>query len=178
MKANHASDVRVPDVHLGFSALGAWMDFVQGTMLTQRKSLKGNYYKNDMQAVAAFRSAAHRHRNTPRYGPPDPHRSQFFRRLPVRAQVPHSRTSRGTDKRGMAFRSLLVPRIKHSRALVATEVLRPLGNNVNFQTETADGLVLCPSDPPRFQFCGRRRGKTVSHISAARASCRPLSCLR
>jgi hypothetical protein len=29
------------------------MDFVQGTTLAQRKSPKGNYYKNDIKAVAA-----------------------------------------------------------------------------------------------------------------------------
>lgn len=63
--------------------------------------------------------------------------------------------SRGTDKRGMPFsRSLLVLRINNSRAPVANKVLRLLGHDlrVDFQTETADGLILHLSDPNDSNF--------------------------
>jgi hypothetical protein len=55
VNANPASVVRVPKVHLGFSrgkCAYIVMDFVQGTTLAQRKSLKGYYQKNDIKAVA------------------------------------------------------------------------------------------------------------------------------
>jgi predicted unusual protein kinase regulating ubiquinone biosynthesis (AarF/ABC1/UbiB family) len=44
---------------------------------------------------------------------------------------------------------------------VANKVLRPLGNGlrVSFQTETADGLVLCPSDPHDSNFMIDDEGK-------------------
>ena len=44
---------------------------------------------------------------------------------------------------------------------MAIKVLRPLGNDlhVNFQIETADGLVLCPSDPHDSNFMIDDEGK-------------------
>jgi predicted unusual protein kinase regulating ubiquinone biosynthesis (AarF/ABC1/UbiB family) len=44
---------------------------------------------------------------------------------------------------------------------VANKVLRPLGNGlrVDFQTETIDGLVLCPSDPNGSNFMIDDKGK-------------------
>jgi hypothetical protein len=56
VNANPASVIRVPEVHLGFSrGYHAYivMDFVRGTTLAERKSPAGNYYKNDIKAVAA-----------------------------------------------------------------------------------------------------------------------------
>jgi len=56
VNANPASVVCVPEVHLGFSRGKRGyivMDFVQGTTLAQRKSPKGNYYKDDIEVVAA-----------------------------------------------------------------------------------------------------------------------------
>lgn len=44
---------------------------------------------------------------------------------------------------------------------MANKVLRPLGNglHVSFQTETADGLILCPSDPNDSNFIIDDEGK-------------------
>jgi hypothetical protein len=56
VNANPASVFHVPEVYLGFSREGDGyivMDFVQGTTLAQLKSPKGNYYKEDIKAVAA-----------------------------------------------------------------------------------------------------------------------------
>jgi hypothetical protein len=56
VNANPASVFCVPEVYLGFSRGERGyivMDFVRGTTLAERKSPKGNYDKNDIEAVAA-----------------------------------------------------------------------------------------------------------------------------
>ena len=56
VNANPASVFRVPEVYLGFSrGITGYivMDFVTGTTLAQRKSPKGNYHKDDINAAAA-----------------------------------------------------------------------------------------------------------------------------
>lgn len=139
VNANPASIFRVPKVHLGFSRRKRGyivMDFVQGTTFAQRKSPKGNYYKDDIEAVAAA-----------------------FRQL-TNIKMPAG-TAPGPVGGGLighdffvdCLSALKYPTVGHLEAQI-NEVLRLLGNGlrVSFQTETADGLVLCPSDPNDSNF--------------------------
>ena len=56
VNAKSASVVCIPEVYLGFwrgrRGYDIVMDFVQGTTFAERKSPKGNYYKNDIKVVA------------------------------------------------------------------------------------------------------------------------------
>ena len=56
-------------------------------------------------------------------------------------------------------------------------MLRPLGNGrrVNFQIETADGLVLCPSDPHDSNFMIDDEGKVLWAIDFGRTCFLPSS---
>jgi hypothetical protein len=167
VNANPASVVRVPEVYLGFSRgkLGyIVLDFVQGTTLAQCKTPSGTYYKKDFEAVA---TAVHQliDIKMPAGTAPGPVGGgyighDFFVEYLSAVEYP-TVGSLEADVYELCF--LLAIGISHCRfrALVANKVLRILrhGLRVNFQIETADGLVLCPSDLNDSNFMIDNEGK-------------------
>ncbi|KAI1793714.1 hypothetical protein LXA43DRAFT_885195, partial [Ganoderma leucocontextum] len=146
VNANPASVVRVPNVHLGFSRRKRGyivMDLGQGATIAQRKSHKGNYYKNDIDAVAA---AVQQLINV--------------KMPPGTAPGPVGGGPIGHDFFVDCLSTIVYPTVGHLEAQI-NEVLRPLGNGlcVDFQTDAADGLVLCPSYPNDSNFMIDREGK-------------------
>jgi len=140
VNANPAGVVRVPDVHLGFSRKGCEyivMDFVQGVTLEQCKSPNGGYYKKDLEAVAAA----------------------FWQLTEIKMPADTAPGPVGGGRIGHDFfnecRSMLeYPTVEHLEAQI-NKVLRPVGAirlRVDFKSETADGLVLCLSDPNDSNF--------------------------
>ncbi|KAI5982254.1 hypothetical protein EDD15DRAFT_155476 [Pisolithus albus] len=133
VNADPASVVRVPDVHLGFSrGRRAYivMDYVHGKTIDNRKSPAGNYYKKDVEAaVAAVKQL-------------------------INIKMPAD-TAPGPVGGGLIGHDFFVECLsarKYSTVgqleAQVNEVLRIQGQGlrVDFQTETANGLILCPSD--------------------------------
>lgn len=160
VNANPASVVRVPEVYLGFSR-GKWgyivMDFVQGTTLANRKSPRGNYYKDDIKAVAAAVKQL-TDIKMPANTAPGPVGGglighDFF------AESLSTLTYSTVGQLEAQINRVCFPLASgspnlHSRALVANKVLHMIGVGlrVDFQIDTADGMVLCLSDPNDANF--------------------------
>ncbi|KAI5992973.1 hypothetical protein EDD15DRAFT_2367773 [Pisolithus albus] len=133
VNADSENVVRVPDVHLGFSGGRQGYivkDYVRGETIANRKSPTGNYYKKDVKAAVAA-----------------------VKRL-INITMPAD-TAPGPVGGGLIGNSFFVEcmssreysTVRQLQAQV-NEVLRIQGQGfrVDFQTETANGLVLCPSD--------------------------------
>ncbi|KAI5997519.1 hypothetical protein EDD15DRAFT_2364241 [Pisolithus albus] len=149
VNADSVNVVRVPDVHLGFSRGRQGyivMDYVCGETIANRKSPTGNYTRKMSKLLLPplSGSSTSQCRRTP---PPAPLAAVLLATassLHVEPRVLYGRTTPGTGKRGML--STHYP--YHALTLLANKVLRIQGQGfrVDFQTETANGLVLCPSD--------------------------------
>ncbi|PIL29040.1 hypothetical protein GSI_09088 [Ganoderma sinense ZZ0214-1] len=139
VNANPASAVRVPYVYRGFSRGNRGyivMDYVQGATPAQRKSPAGYYQKKDIQAVAAALQQL------------------ISIRMPTgTAPGPVGGGLIGHDFFVDDLSTLPYPSVEILEAQI-NEVLRLAGTHlrVDFQNETADGLVLCPSDPNSANF--------------------------
>lgn len=133
VNADPASVVRVPDVHLGFSRGGRGyivMDYVHGKTIDNRKSPTGNYYEKDVEAAAAA----------------------VKQLIDVKMPADTAPGPVGGGFIGHDFFVDFLSDCKYSTVgqlqAQVNEVLRIQGQGlrVDFQTETANGLILCPSD--------------------------------
>ncbi|KAI0324548.1 hypothetical protein GY45DRAFT_1262642 [Cubamyces sp. BRFM 1775] len=139
VNANPESTFRVPHVYLGFLRGRRGyivMDFVLGATIARRKSPSGSYDKNDIKAVAAAVQQLINIR-MPANTAPGPVGGGFI----------------GHDFFVESLSSITYSSVAHLEAQV-NEVLRlpKTTLRVDFQTETVNGLVLCPSDPNDTNF--------------------------
>nr|VWO99154.1 Protein kinase domain-containing protein [Ganoderma boninense] len=161
VNANPANAFRIPHVYLGFSRGKRGyivMDFVLGATIAQRKLPNGSYDKKDIKAVAAAVQQL------------------IDIRMPANtAPGPFGGGLIGHDFFVESLSSITYPSVAHLEAQI-NEVLRLSQNNlrVDFQTETANGLVLCPSDPNDSNFI-IDEGGTLWAIDFGRTSFLPPS---
>ncbi|KAI6110908.1 hypothetical protein EDD16DRAFT_1486006, partial [Pisolithus croceorrhizus] len=128
-----------PEVHLGISRGKRGyivMEFVQGMMLSQCKSPKGTHNRNDIEAVAAA--------------------IQQLTNIKIPAGTtpgPVGDGRIGHDFFVNCLSALVYPTVGHLEAQIKKILRRSESRlRVNFEIETADGLVLCPSDPHDSNF--------------------------
>ena len=143
--------VRVPEVYLIFSREECGyivMELVEGTTFAKRT---GKYGKDDIKAVAA---AVRRLTDIkmPAGTAPGPIGGgrighDFF--VDFLSTLEYPTVGHLEDQiNAVCFPLTFSTSHSHTRALVANKVVRPLNSrlSVDFRTETANGLVLCPSD--------------------------------
>lgn len=166
VNASPTSVVCVPEVYLGFSRGTRGhivMDFVHGTTLAERKSPRGLYYKDDLDAVAAAVQQL-TEMKMPAGTAPGPVGGgwighDFFHECLSALKY---RSVGQLEAQINEVKVLFDFSTSHDIHPLSIKVLRPLGNRnlrVDFRNETLDGLVLCLSDPNASNFMIDDTGK-------------------